>query len=325
MIMINLVKLSVRIIIGLVLLMMTSVECLSQKFPDYYNQSDYDYSQGKKGKMTVINYEGSTEPSPNKAYIFATKILKEDKVCTYDLLRLTLAGAHTFNSPYANFNVKVQLANQDNIVGTLMGANNSLYIYGQSKLCLGTNSNVTTLKMTNEGSVFGSNITYDRNAVQLTLGHISGLSMPFFGSMMESSYAIGSNQRPALIVDGSMQTVFVDINESQYRQIKHSLSDKYSLFVRKGILAEDYAIAPVSAWSDYVFNDDYRLMPLSDLKYFIKDNKHLPGIPTANDVSENGYSQHSMNAALLKKVEELTLYIIDQQKQIDELKAKIGK
>ena len=74
-------------------------------------------------------------------------------------------------------------------------------------------------------------------------------------------------------------------------------------------------------WSDFVFDDGYRLMPLGEVERYIDANRHLPDIPSAQEVEENGVDVGEMNKLLLQKVEELTLYIIDLQKQIDELKS----
>ena len=75
-----------------------------------------------------------------------------------------------------------------------------------------------------------------------------------------------------------------------------------------------------TGWSDFVFEDDYNLMPLHKLEKFISKNKHLPEIPSAKEVEENGISLGDMDASLLQKIEELTLYVIELQKQVDELK-----
>ena len=77
----------------------------------------------------------------------------------------------------------------------------------------------------------------------------------------------------------------------------------------------------LDAFPDYVFDEEYHLSPLSDVEKFIKENKHLPGIPPANEVIANGLSLGEMNVKLMEKVEELTLYIIQMQKEIDELKS----
>ncbi len=74
-----------------------------------------------------------------------------------------------------------------------------------------------------------------------------------------------------------------------------------------------------TGWSDFVFDDDYRLMPLHEVESFIKANRHLPEIPSAKEVEENGVSLGEISSSLLQKIEELTLYTIEQQKVIEEL------
>ena len=70
---------------------------------------------------------------------------------------------------------------------------------------------------------------------------------------------------------------------------------------------------------DYVFDDDYELMNLNDLSFFIKTNKHLPDVAPAAQMEEEGINLSEMNALLLKKVEELTLYILQQEERIKAL------
>lgn len=74
-------------------------------------------------------------------------------------------------------------------------------------------------------------------------------------------------------------------------------------------------------WPDYVFGENYKLMNLKELDAYVKANKHLPGVPSVSEVEEQGdVDLGQMNAILLEKVEELTRYVIDLQKQIDEMK-----
>jgi len=63
-------------------------------------------------------------------------------------------------------------------------------------------------------------------------------------------------------------------------------------------------------------------MPLKELEQYILQNKHLPDVPIQDEISKDGMDVYEMNAVLLKKVEELTLYVIEQQKQIDQLKER---
>nr|MBP6315602.1 hypothetical protein [Chitinophagaceae bacterium] len=100
----------------------------------------------------------------------------------------------------------------------------------------------------------------------------------------------------------------------------------YKLYVEKGILTEQVKIAIKSTndWSDYVFDQNYRLMPLKKLEKFIGAHKHLPEVPSAQEVVNNGLNIATMDATLLKKIEELTLYLIEQDKKINSLQEKIS-
>ena len=76
----------------------------------------------------------------------------------------------------------------------------------------------------------------------------------------------------------------------------------------------------LTGWSDFVFDDGYQLPSLEQLERYVKENRHLPDVPTETEVKQGGVDLGQMNALLLQKVEELTLYIIDLQKQIEVLK-----
>ena len=78
----------------------------------------------------------------------------------------------------------------------------------------------------------------------------------------------------------------------------------------------------LAGWPDFVFENDYNLLSLNEVEQYIKQNNHLPNIPSAKEVMENGIDLGEMQSKLLMKIEELTLYILDLQKQIDELKTK---
>ncbi|MEJ5092453.1 hypothetical protein GEO21_20685 [Sphingobacterium faecium] len=76
-------------------------------------------------------------------------------------------------------------------------------------------------------------------------------------------------------------------------------------------------------WPDYVFQEGYALTPLDSLEQFVKTNKHLPNISSAFQVEKEGVELGELNKQLLQKVEELTLYLIDQHKEIRNLKAEM--
>ena len=93
------------------------------------------------------------------------------------------------------------------------------------------------------------------------------------------------------------------------------------LEVKGKIRAQEIKVEATN-WPDYVFNEDYNLMSLEETYQYIKQNGHLPEIPTANDVEQDGISLGEMNKLLLKKIEELTLHLIELKAQVVENGAK---
>jgi len=81
----------------------------------------------------------------------------------------------------------------------------------------------------------------------------------------------------------------------------------------------------LNGWADFVFAEGYNLSPLSEVKKHIEENKHLPGIPTEKEIVEEGVNMGEMQVLMLQKIEELTLYTIQQQELIDELKKKMDE
>jgi hypothetical protein len=101
-----------------------------------------------------------------------------------------------------------------------------------------------------------------------------------------------------------------------------SLPAGYKLYVETGILTEKVkvAIKTTGNWSDFVFDKNYKMPSLKEVETYINANKHLPGIPSAEDVVANGVDLGEMDARLLQKIEELTLYVIQLEKDIKSLK-----
>lgn len=95
----------------------------------------------------------------------------------------------------------------------------------------------------------------------------------------------------------------------------------YKLAVEGTAAVRRLKVTQQSTWSDFVFQSDYQLPPLNEVENYINTNKHLSGIPSAVDVQKEGFDVGEMNKLLLQKVEELTLYMIEMKKEIDQLKA----
>lgn len=98
----------------------------------------------------------------------------------------------------------------------------------------------------------------------------------------------------------------------------------YRLVVAGKVLAEEVRILLRSEWADHVLAPDYRLKSLPELEQFVRTNHRLPDIPSAAEVAERGIDLGQMQSALLGKIEELTLHLIEQNRTIESIRARIA-
>lgn len=80
-----------------------------------------------------------------------------------------------------------------------------------------------------------------------------------------------------------------------------------------------------TTWADYVFEDDFKLKPLNEVAKFIKENKHLPDVPSAKYLQDNGGHVSELMTKMMQKIEELTLYSIQQEKKIEALEKRLDE
>jgi len=103
-------------------------------------------------------------------------------------------------------------------------------------------------------------------------------------------------------------------------------SPKELLSVNGNIQAKEIKVTTTATdWPDYVFADGYELPTLKETAKFIEKNKHLPGVPKASEIAENGLSLGEMNKILMQKVEELTLHLIEKDKKIESQDKRLEK
>jgi hypothetical protein len=98
-------------------------------------------------------------------------------------------------------------------------------------------------------------------------------------------------------------------------------SDTYKLSVKGKVRAEEVKV--YNTWADYVFANNYDLKPLAKVEEYIVQNGHLPNVPSAKEITENGLALGEMAKIQQEKIEELTLYLIQQNKEIEELKSQM--
>lgn len=129
-----------------------------------------------------------------------------------------------------------------------------------------------------------------------------------------------SNNDTAATIYGELNTKRIAIGTTDL-----PTDQSYKLTVEGKIIAREMKVTQLEPWPDYVFTADYTLLNLYALDKFIAENSHLPDIPSAEDVAQEGVLLGEMQTKLLLKIEELTLYTIQQQKQIDALALRIQK
>ncbi len=101
-----------------------------------------------------------------------------------------------------------------------------------------------------------------------------------------------------------------------------SVGTGYKLKVFGKVISEEVRVQLKTAWPDYVFNEGYKKLSIPELETFLKENKHLPNVPSAAEIEKDGQHLGEIQRKMLEKIEELSLYVIELKKEIDALKEK---
>ena len=193
--------------------------------------------------------------------------------------------------------------------------NSASIVYSGSKIYINANSTAGC----SGGSTYGDDVALGGTGVKnLLVGNVRTAG-PGGISPLQTGYKLGVNGDGYVtgsLAIGGMPSTFTQ-----------GFPSGYSLYVANGILTEKVKVAVknTSDWADYVFAPTFKLKDLSEVEAFIKTNKHLPDVPSASEVVENGIDMAKMDALLLQKIEELTLYVIEIKKENAALKADMAK
>ena len=137
------------------------------------------------------------------------------------------------------------------------------------------------------------------------------------------SFGTGANAQARYFLkaqdDGNGATQFILHGDGSVG-IRTDVENGYALSVNGDAICTRMVVLLKANWPDYVFDRKYQLTPLRKIEKYIRDNHHLPDMPSADSVAKVGVVIGAGQAALLRKIEEMTLYIIDQNKSLDELK-----
>lgn len=169
--------------------------------------------------------------------------------------------------------------------------------------------------------------TATTNAAQVGTNTIKAVATDDQGATAESTININVVADNSGGGGGSDSTLWVDSGNGDiyYNEGKVSIGTNtpegdFLLTVAGEMIATRVKISPMVGMPDYVFAEGYQLLKLKEIAEYIKEHKHLPEIPSAKEVEEKGLYLDHLSLKLLQKIEELTLYMIEHEREIEELK-----
>lgn len=190
------------------------------------------------------------------------------------------------------------------------GSGGTIY-YNGGNVGIGTTTPKESLAVTGQGLFLPTNISWDP-------GDAAGSALRLgYYSYGDYAYIIASNTGVAAKNLILQPTGYGNVGIGE-------TNPQYFLSVKGTVGAEEFIVTN-TGWSDYVFQPGYRLRPLSEVGAYIQANHHLPDIPSETEVKEKGVSVGEMQTKLLAKVEELTLHMIQQEKENQELRERISR
>ncbi|HTE28066.1 hypothetical protein [Flavitalea sp.] len=198
-----------------------------------------------------------------------------------------------------------------------------------------------------------NNNTLDQILVTDANGNVSYRSVSTIGGSSSASWSFGGSTVAALKTFGTVDNYDLPVITNNIERMRISSTGAVligtnarptgspttgaMLAIKGHIYAEKLKVTLTTGWADYVFDEEYKLRPLTEVESFVKQHHHLPEVPSAVEVEKNGIDVGDNQTILLKKIEELTLYLIEQnkklidqnktlenqQKQIDDLKKEL--
>ncbi len=241
-------------------------------------------------------------------------------------------GGGSFTLPTFNDTDAQSLALNGNTLSISNGNSVTLPTYVDTPQTISQTGNTVTLSngggsftMPNTSVTAGTNVTVSGSGTSASPYVISAGDTSLYANNGTINSATTTNGNRVVTMNNSniwFQSAAADTNSKIYigtSATYPTTSGNYKLFVEGGILTEKVKVALRSTanWADYVFEKNYDLMPLKNVEEYIAIHKHLPGIDSASELAKNGLDLAEMQAKHMAKIEEMMLYIIDQNKTIE--------
>jgi len=216
-------------------------------------------------------------------------------------------------------NVAQLLVNKDgNVAIGNVTPTAQLHTTGSVRFAGLTNDNTQTRVLVSDAN---GNLSY-RDAATLGGGSTADVWV-MDGNTVSNNKSIGTTNQHALnIITNNESRIFVAADGNVGIGTTNVTDPDYRLSVQGNVRVRKIRVDQ-NQWADYVFESDYPLRPLEEVEAFINKNKHLPEVPTAKDVAREGIDLGDNQVLLLKKIEELTLYLLQQNKEIASLKQTV--
>lgn len=234
----------------------------------------------------------------------------------------------TFGGSYVYYSLASGASNK-----VITGVNSS-QVFGDNSTVLGyasLSAGSYTLASGNTSFSFGQWVTASANN-SVVVGTGRWASTPFannFNNNITNSLMVSFNNTSTA---SSAPSLFVG-SIGTYNGYTYSLGSigvgttntkGYLFAVNGNVVATKLKVATYASWPDYVFQEDYPLLPLTQLEEFINKHRHLPGFDNATSINNNGYDIADMDAKILKQIEEIYLHMIELQQKNTLLREKIS-
>ncbi len=259
--------------------------------PDSTNLKMFIASNGNVGI-------GTTSPTA-KLHIRGTQFKQNDETGSYGFTLNTTSATSRLITMFGGSSFAIQAGG---------GAVDNFTVSSAGNVGIGTTSPNEILEVGGTGRVFFGNGAGAARKGLLIQG-ADGSNNSY--SRLES-YSYGESKGIPLVINPLGGNVGIGTTDTK----------GYKLAVAGDIIAERVVVKLQANWPDYVFTPSYQLASLTEVERYIEQNLHLPNVPSAKEIADKGIDVGAMNTKMMEKIEELTLYLIEQNKKLDALEKK---